>query len=174
MNVTFATELHVDKTKKNLVKFISDAPIENFSGVTDKIDGYVFWHANDTLKSSEIYFEVDLNSIDTGIGLRNRHMRDNYLETGKYPFAKYRGRLTEIRKIAPGEFEIKVKGKMSIHGEDKNLDTVGKVSINGKSYHLSWDFEVKLTDYKIKVPKLMFLKIDEIIKLEIAFYLKEA
>ena len=38
-----AGEYHVDKERENQVKFISDAPLEDFEGVTDKIDGYIFW-----------------------------------------------------------------------------------------------------------------------------------
>ena len=35
-----------------------------------------------------------------------------------------------------------------------------------------WDILI-LTDYKIKVPKLMFMKIDETMELKLDFYLKE-
>ena len=37
--IASAEEYHVDETAKNVIKFISDAPIENFEGVTNKIDG---------------------------------------------------------------------------------------------------------------------------------------
>jgi polyisoprenoid-binding protein YceI len=171
--VTSAKELQVDKSKENLVKFISDAPLEDFEGVTKNIDGYVFWKGNDTLSTSEFYFEVDLNTIDTGIGLRNRHMRDNYLETDKHQFAKYDGKISEVKKIADGQFEIATKGKMTIHGVERKLEAIGKVTVENGNYRLQCDFELKLTDYKIKVPKLMFMKIDENIKMKLDFHLKE-
>ena len=39
---TFAKVEHqVDKSKKNVVKFISDAPVEDFAGITSSIDGYM-------------------------------------------------------------------------------------------------------------------------------------
>lgn len=87
------TELQVDHTKKNLVRFISDAPIENFEGITNNIDGYIYFEQEDFTNNSELYFEVDLRTIDTGIGLRNRHMRDNYLETDQYPFTFFSGKI---------------------------------------------------------------------------------
>ena len=171
--VTSAQELQVDKSKENLVKFISDAPLEDFEGVTKNIDGYVFWKGNDTLSTSEFYFEVDLNTIDTGIGLRNRHMRDNYLETDKHQFAKYNGKLSEVKKNVDGQFEIVTKGKMAIHGVERELEAIGKVTVENGIYRLQCDFELKLTDYEIKVPKLMFMKIDENMKLKLDFHLKE-
>ena len=30
-------------------------------------------------------FSVDLRTLDTGIGLRNAHLRDNYLEVSRGP-----------------------------------------------------------------------------------------
>lgn len=173
VTVTNAKELQVDKSKDNLVKFISDAPLEDFEGVTKYIDGYVFWKENDTLATNEFYFEVDLTTIDTGIGLRNRHMRDNYLETDKHQYASYKGKLSEIRNINKNLFEIVTQGKMAIHGVERELETTGKVTIENGVYRLQCDFEIKLPDYKIKVPKLMFLKINENMKFTLDFYLKE-
>ena len=84
---SFSKEYNVDKSAKNIVKFISDAPMEDFEGITDKIDGYLINDDISNLKNSEFYFEVDLNSVKTGIALRDRHMREDYLNTAK-PFAK--------------------------------------------------------------------------------------
>ncbi len=75
LQIGFAAEYQVDKSQKNLVKFISDAPMEDFEGVTDKIDGYLFFEGDNLLQGSEMYFEVDLNSLDTGIGLRLQKAR---------------------------------------------------------------------------------------------------
>ena len=58
---TFAKVEHqVDKSKKNVVKFISDAPVEDFEGITSSIDGYMLGEKGD-FKGTELYFEVDLN-----------------------------------------------------------------------------------------------------------------
>ncbi len=50
--VALAAEFQVDKSSKNLVKFISDAPLEDFEGKTDKIDGYIFWDGDDLTNKS--------------------------------------------------------------------------------------------------------------------------
>ena len=90
-NLAIADELQVDKSKTNVVKFTAKAPsflslapvVGSFDGVTAKIDGYVFWTGSDMKSDSELYLEVDLNSLDTGIGLRNRHMRENRCALGR-------------------------------------------------------------------------------------------
>lgn len=168
-----SAEYQVDLEQKNVVKFISKAPMESFEGVTDKIDGYVTWEDEDFTNNSEIYFEVDLNSLDTGIGLRNRHMRDNYLETDKYPFTHFAGKIVEAIKQDDGSVKVKAEGTMFIHGVEKPITVEGIFMPVENGYRITTGFVVKLTDYKIKVPKLMFFKIDERMKLHLDFFVKE-
>ncbi|MFH1197484.1 MAG: YceI family protein [bacterium] len=169
----FATEFNVDKSKKNMVKFISDAPVEDFEGVTDIIDGYMYWEGDDMMNKSILYFEVDLTTLDTGIGLRNRHMRDNYLETDKFKYSSYEGKFKSIRKISDSEFEVEVDGTMNIHGITKTLPVKGKMIKTDNGYRILSQFDVKLTDYQIEVPKLMFVKISEVMELHVDFFMKQ-
>ena len=78
-------EWHVYKESKNLVKFTSEVVVLTFDGITDQIDGYIYWEGDSLFeKNTQLRFEVDLNSIETGIGKRDRDMRD-VLETEKWP-----------------------------------------------------------------------------------------
>ena len=177
-NLAIADELHVDKSKKNQVQFTAKAPsflslapvVGSFDGFTEKIDGYVFWTGDDMKSESEIYFEVDLNSLDTGIGLRNRHMRENYLETDEHAYAKYSAKITKVDKDSTGLL-ITVKGKMSIHGVERELETIGKVIVDGDSYKVSYVIPLKLSDYKIN--RGAIFKISDDVKLTLDFHLKK-
>lgn len=162
-----ALEYNVDKGSGNKVLFISEAPLEDFEGETEKIDGYIY-NKKDDFRGSDIYFEVDLNSVDTGIGLRNNHMRENYLYTDKYPFAKYEGKIiSAIEKdggifvVADGDFEVKgVKHKKRIQA---------MLYPKGDKLKIDTDFIVNLKEHRIEVPSLMGAKISEDIKLEVEF-----
>ena len=168
-----AQEYQVEKSKSNLVKFISDAPIESFEGVTNHIDGYLFIESFPIIENSALYFEVDLNTLDTGIGLRNRHMRESYLETEKYQFSFFEGSISNSKSISKNNFEVTVQGKMFIHGITKDVTIPGIISIEGDYIHIKSNFTVALSDYKIDIPKLMFMKIDENMKLELDLYLSK-
>ena len=169
---SFAAEYHVDKTRPNLVKFISDAPVEDIKGVTGDIDGYLFWEDSDTLGSNEIYFEVDLSTVDTGIGLRNRHMRENYLETDKYPMTYFKGKLIRKTHEQSGILSVTAEGVMFIHGIEQKKSIQANLIPEEGGFHIETNFSVALPDYDIEVPQLMFLKINENIQLELDFYLK--
>ncbi len=164
-------EYHVDKSADNEVKFISDAPIDDFEGVTDKIDGYLIAGQDTWTENSELYFEVDLRTIDTGIGLRNRHMREDYLHTDKYPYAKFTGRIVSASS-GSSRYDVTVRGSMDIHGVKKPMDISGTVSRMERGIRISTEFQVKLTDHDIEIPKFMFFKIDENMQLVLDFHLK--
>jgi polyisoprenoid-binding protein YceI len=164
------TQYKVDTSKKNVVKFISEAPLENFEGVTENIDGYLL-HASDSLtEKSEVYFAVDLRTLDTGIGLRNRHMREDYLETDKYPLAKFKGRI--VKATPQGQsVSVTVDGRMFIHGVTQPLTVQGRLIPEKNGYRVQATSTVKLSDYKIPIPQLMFMKINESIRLSLDFHL---
>lgn len=169
----FSTEYQVDKSKKNLVKFISNASIEDFEGVTNNIDGYLFYQGSDILNKNELYFEVDLRTIDTGIGLRNRHMRENYLQTDRFPMTSFKGSIVYVDKISENEIKVTLDGAMFIHGVTKPLKVNANMFPVDGGYRVKAYFEVQLTDYNIEVPKLMFMKISNTMKLVLDFYIKE-
>jgi polyisoprenoid-binding protein YceI len=162
----------VDKSKKNVVKFISDAPVEDFEGVTNSIDGYIF-NKEDKLDGSKLYFEVDLNTLDTDIGLRNRHMRENYLETDKYPLASYTGNIVKMAKLEDDHYKATAKGKFKVHGVERDMTIEADIYVYDDVLHVKSQFEVALTDHKIDVPSIMFVKIDENMDVRVDFFLKE-
>lgn len=169
-----AAEFQVSKSRKNQVKFISNAPVESFEGITDQIDGYIYWDGGDLTRNSELYFEVDLNTLDTGIGLRNRHMRENYLETDKFPRTYYKGKIVSVQKMSENTYQVQAEGMMFIHGVEKPLSVTGTISREEEGlFRIQTAFEIKLSDYKIKIPSLMFFKIDERMQLELDFYVEK-
>jgi polyisoprenoid-binding protein YceI len=198
-----AQEYQVDLTRERRVSFLSDAPLEDFRGVTDRIDGFVYLEGEGLvggtdLRASEFFFEVDLASLDTGIGLRNRHMRENYLETEDYPFASFSGRVGVLEGLGERRFSAEAVGELEIHGvavERAIRCQVTTVGSGGRAAETSpgsdatnapassegapplilrvqCAFPVSLSDHGIPITKLMFMKIDEVMELELGFHLQ--
>lgn len=169
----YSQEHFVDKQKNNLVKFISKTPIESFEGITNQIDGYMYWEGDDLKNKSQLYFEVNLDALDTGIGLRNRHMKENYLETFRYPYAQFNGKVVNEEKVSDIKSKVTVEGEMFIHGVAKKINLQGTVEKNKPLYRIQTEFTIKLSDFKIEVPSLMFMRISEDIKLVLDFFIIE-
>ncbi len=171
-----AQEYHVDRDQPNQVTFFSDAPIEDFEGVTDLIDGYIIWrggapNAIGEHAGSELYFEVELDGLDSGIRLRNRHMRENYLETDKYPLTTYAATVHSVSETRTDEFLITARGMLNLHGVDREMDIGCEVTTNNVANRASCSFDILLSDFDIKIPSLMFMKISDTIAIEVEFFL---
>jgi polyisoprenoid-binding protein YceI len=173
-----AQEYQVNLEANRLVRFVSQTTLDEFEGVTDQVDGYVLLDSErlsqDTGRGhTELYFEVDLGSLETGIGLRNRHMRANYLETDRYPYAVYSGELKGVSVTETG-FSVTARGTLSIHGIDRPAEVPCRVSPVQDGYRVTCAFQVLLSDYDIEIPKVMFLKLANDIDLDVDFMVRPA
>ncbi len=173
-----AQEFHVDTGAENRVTFLSRASIEEFEGVTNRIDGYVLLDGDGVRPGTEfagsrLYFEVDLASLDTGIGLRNRHMRDNYLEVEEHPYATFDGTVDAIAEDGAG-FRVTSAGTFTVHGVEQPRSLECGIRSDGDGWRVACSFQVNLTDHDIEIPKIMFLKLAEDIGLELDFRLRPA
>ncbi len=144
-------------TESGNVNFLSKAPLNEFNGVSDKLNGLI------DLSQNLLDFYVDLNTLDTGIGLRDKHMRDNYLETEKYPFAEFTGKMSPIPMLNSGtKSPVSAIGKFKIHGVERQIEVKGTLSKNARGeLELVAGFDILLSDYKIPVPKLVFYELAE-------------
>lgn len=100
-----------------------------------------------------------LDALDTGISMRNRHMKEKYLETSKYPEAKLTlTKLSLPKQVQDGDGRaegISFEGTLALHG--KTNPVKGKASIERKDKDVGMVFEypITLTDYGIKIPSFM-------------------
>jgi polyisoprenoid-binding protein YceI len=153
--------------KHNLVVFESTAPMETFHGKTHAVSGFVNLDPSALGDTLTLQVTADLASLDTGIGLRNKHMRENHLETKKYPNAVFRGgRILESswKSLLPGETAtLKIRGTMQLHGVTRELVVPvtatarddGRLAINAA-------FDIALADYEISRPKFLMLKLNDV------------
>jgi polyisoprenoid-binding protein YceI len=154
---------------KNVVRFDSKAPMESFSGETNQLSGYISLEPAGLGDSITVRVEVDLASLDTGIDRRNRHMRENHLETDKYPRAVFTGATVvspAAARLRAGQvLNCELEGTFDLHGVSRRIRvmieatylTEGGVS----SIHVVTSFRVALPDYEISRPKFLFLKLEE-------------
>lgn len=155
-----------DDDAGNKVQFTSDAPIELIHGTTNKVNGTVSY--DDTLTFDpkhpfNIDFSVDLASIDTGIALRNEHMRDNFLETGKYPKAIFK--VSKIQSTTKPPLKLgqkvvlKATGSFTVHGKTVTKTIPVTVTNRGDKIRIQATFPVALEAHAIKRPEIVFQKL---------------
>jgi len=101
---------------------------------------------------------VDLASLDTGIGLRNQHLREKYLEVSKGPGFD-RAVLSEIRlDDADGEAflgKTGFAGKLLLHGVSHEVTGTAQVQKEGAETRVEATFPLTLTDFGIEPPEYL-------------------
>lgn len=163
-------EFVVQPGGRNLVVFESKAPTETFRGKTKNMTGTITVNPGLLGDSATVHIEVDLASLDTGMKLRDKHMRENHLETSKYPKAVFDGAtLIEMPKGAHLDAEhprtLEMEGTFTIHGVSRRIRVAVKTTLlateGRRELSFRTEFPVKLSDYAIPRPQFLFLKLAE-------------
>ena len=171
---------------RNVFTFESKAPLETIIGQTSKVTGRVSVNPMDISSGAMAKFVVDLGSITTGIGLRDQHMREGYLETDTYPTATLT--LDGLTKVSKNKLEdmqtlrVDADATLELHGVKRGLalkdvritflkeseDT--QALLPGNLIRIEGGFTVKLGDYNLKRPQVAFLKVSEDIKINVNLF----
>jgi polyisoprenoid-binding protein YceI len=115
---------------------------------------------------------VDLRTLDTGIGLRNEHLRENYLEVDK-------GRgfdaatLSEIDlkgfNVDAPEGKGSFTGSLTLHGARKTVTGAVDVRQAGAALRVKASFPVLLSDYGISKPRYLGVGVKDTVQVELVF-----
>lgn len=155
------------KTEEGKAVFHSRVPLHTFTGESDRLVGLI------NLETGTVDFYLDLATLETGIGKRDRDMKET-LEVEEYPFAEFFGNLTtDFDPAVTDTQNVTVKGDFKIHGVEREVEISGKLLNKGDSLLLKAGWMLRLEDYDIIPPKLLFVKVDQEQKIEISAELKK-
>jgi polyisoprenoid-binding protein YceI len=143
------------------VEFESSVPLHSFTGTSDNLVGRL------ALADSTVDFYVDLETLDTGIGKRDKDMRKT-LKTADFPFAEFLGKLTSPFDPSGGQQPARASGQFSIHGVTRDVEVAGTLEPTADGLLLTVAWELNLNDYGIVPPKLLIMKVDPVQQLRIS------
>jgi len=115
---------------------------------------------------------VDLRTLDTGIGLRNEHLRENYLEVDKGPgFDTATLSEIDLKGFSPDAPEGKgsFAGLLTVHGVTKTVTGAVDVRRVGAGLRVTASFPVNLPDYSIRKPRYLGVGVKDVVQVEVAF-----
>lgn len=163
------TALQVDAQKyisdRSTIKFFSDAKLEDIEA-ENKHAVSIF---NPT--TAEIVFSVPIRQFQFEKQLMQEHFNEKYLESEKYPKATFQGKLVAFDASKELQ-QATAKGKMTIHGVSRDVEIKGTVQRVAQKYVMKSSFLVKLIDYKIEIPQLLWQNIAEQVEVTIEFEYK--
>ncbi len=137
------------------------------NGKNAKVDGNSTWDGSQ-LKGE---YKVLLTEFDTGLSLRDQHMKDKYLEVKKYPDAVLT--LDPISWNASSEASVPFKGKLKLHGVEQAVEGQAKLTPSGNNLTVEASFELVLSQYKIEIPVYAGITVAEKVDVKVTFDAKE-
>lgn len=102
--------------------------------------------------------------------LMEEHFNENYMESGTYPKAKFKGRidnLTAVNFNKDGEYKVDVSGQLEIHGVTKPVATKGTIIVKNGQITANSQFKILLADYGIEIPKLVAENIAKEVEIDV-------
>lgn len=136
-------------------EFTSDVPLHSFTGRSDHLTGLI------DPKENLIDFYLDLNTLKTGIGKRDRDMYST-LNADDHPFAEFTGSLDSVALPAAGEeIQVTATGEFTINDISKTMSVHGTLTDTEEGLRLKATFPVLLSDFDIEPPGILFYRVND-------------
>ncbi len=151
-------------SKTGKISFFSEASLEKIeahntsaSTVIDIATGAVEW-------------AVLIQGFTFEKSLMQEHFNENYMESAKYPKAKFKGQVDNLSAVQfnrDGTYTANVSGQLEMHGVTKPVTIPATVTVKGGVISAKAKFNVTLADYNISIPKLVADNISKTVRIEV-------
>lgn len=133
-------------TKSGKISFFSSTPAEDIEAINKSVSVVL------DSKTGDVQFAVLIKGFEFKKALMQEHFNDRHMESDKYPQSTFKGKITnnnDIKYEQNGTYTAKVKGMLTIHGETKEVETTGTVTVRDGKIQTHSVFNISLADYKV-------------------------
>jgi hypothetical protein len=142
--------------EKCKITFFSATALENIDA-TNSVTKPVF-----SPKTGDFVIQAQQSAFVFKSAFMQEHYNENYVESEKYPYATFKGKIKETIDYSKDEmYNVTLVGTMEMHGVTLPRIITGTLIVNKGSIIMDSKFDIKVADYKIKVPSLYVEKIAE-------------
>ncbi len=141
--------------KNAYISFYSKTPMEDILGESN--EAVTFLDSG----NGEIVFAVLINTFHFKRALMEEHFNENYMESAKFPKAKFKGTIVDFKpdQLKSPTSGVRISGVLNIHGKDKTIDVPAKIGLENGKVTATSTFKVTPEDFGIEIPNLVRDKI---------------
>lgn len=167
--ISITVEAQVFTTTKGAIRLEGIAQQETIVAESKTLEGKF------DVSTRKFNFRQSLNQFSFSQGeLQKKDAQEKYWETDKFPYATFKGVvINDIDFKKNGEYEVTAKGILSMHGVDNEAKLSVKMKIIDGTIAVHTSFKVFLSDYNIKIPRLVVLKVSEVFEASTVFILRQ-
>jgi hypothetical protein len=143
------------KSSSGLATFFSDAPLEDISARSEALQGVV------EPSTGRIAVQVAIRSFRFPNALMEEHFNENYLDSQRFPQARFEGSTAQPLQMDNLPESVDVVGTLTLHGVTRPLTARVRWLREGTVLTATSSIRVRVADYGIEVPRLLYQKIAE-------------
>ncbi len=139
-------------TRDARISFLSETPLEKIEAINKSGSAVL------DAESGRMEWKVLIKNFIFEKKLMQEHFNENYMESNKYPNAVFKGEIVNVKDInlsKDGSYNVLAKGKMTIHGVERDIEVPGKITVSGGKLNVVSDFKVACADYNISIPSVV-------------------
>jgi polyisoprenoid-binding protein YceI len=152
-------------TRTGSIQFFSKTPLEDIKAVNTKV------YSTLNTQTGTLQFLVQIPQFDFKYSAMKDHFNDeDYMDSKKYPTAEFKGKIMDMSIVdftKNGTYSLQIEGPLTMHGVTKTIRTLASIAVNNGQVTGVATFPVRLEDYNIKVPKIVFKKIAEVVEITV-------
>jgi polyisoprenoid-binding protein YceI len=115
---------------------------------------------------------VALRTLQTGIGMRDNHMREKYLEVNRgdtFSSATLSQiRLDGMNNAAPIG-KVKFRGVLALHGQQRDVTGTADIRLTGETLRVQASFPVAVSDFAIPTPTYLGVGVHNEVTVAVSF-----
>ena len=150
-------------SEKSNITFFSEGVIEEIKASNTKVTSIL------DLQSGEVAYLLSPKDFQFEKKLMQVHFNEKYMESEKFPRSTFKGKIQGHDPSGTTVQQVKAVGQLSIHGVTRDVTIPGTLQIAGNTVTLKAKFMVKLIDYNIKVPQIVWQNIAQEVEVSVYF-----
>ena len=140
------------------IQFYSDSPLEKIEAINKKTKSFF------KISTKTLMFVIPVISFKFEKPLMEEHFNENYLETEKFPTAKFSGTINEeLDYTKNGTYDASATGKLTIHGVEQERSINGTITVKDSQLIFEGKSQIKLKDHDIDIPSIVVKNIAEVV-----------
>lgn len=109
-------------------------------------------------------FDLDLTALTSGIERRDVHMKERYLEVGKFPKAQLKVANWKVRLGSSEPFQ----GLLNLHGVEKPVDgTISVEKTSDSNVSSRGQFKIRLSDFAVAIPVFAGITVADEVEIQV-------
>lgn len=155
-------------TRNGKVQFNASTPLEAINPVNNHVSCIL------DSETGKIAFQLKMISFKFEKALMEEHFNEKYVESEKYPKSTFVGEIINWNELdwSKEKQNVRARGILTIHGVNKEIEVLGIINLKKHDIEITSEFSVLISDFDIRIPRLVRDKISEEVKIKVEMSLQ--